>query len=578
MENHIGAATMKNNKGAMTLPEMLRNSAAEFGDRPALIAREPGGDRVITFGELVSKVESLARGLIANGLPKNGKCAILGANSPEWAIAYLAITSAGGICVPVDSQLTENEILHLMADAKVYMAFVAPKFLDCVLDTSKGFPKPKQVVALTLDTKAVPRDAMPFEELFRQGQRAQGPLPHGVPEDIAAIIYTSGTTGRPKGVMLTHGNIFSDIAACYQVTEFKQERFLSVLPMHHTFECTAGFLLPIYSGSTITFARSLKSRYILEDLKASRATVMFGVPLLFQKMLEGIHKGINRIPAAQQAFQILIKAVKVGEKLGIKNLGTYFFKDIRELAGFGSLRFLVVGGAPLMPKIPREFRLLGIKMLQGYGLAEASPVLTFNPVDKPVDKSIGKPIPGVEVRILEPDETGVGELAFKGPMIMKGYYEDPEATRELLDSDGWLKTGDLGYQDEKGYLYICGRAKNLIVTPAGKNVYPEEIEAGINQSPYVLESMVYGHNKGGGEEVRAVIVPDYETIGEHSQGKHLSDQDVHKLISKVVKMTNNKLAPFKRVMSFTLVDEELPKTSTRKIKRHLFKELHMAKK
>ena len=161
---------------------------------------------------------------------------------------------------------------------------------------------------------------------------------------------------------------------------------------------------------------------------------------------------------------------------------------------------------------------------------------------------------------------------------MKGYYEDPGATREVLDSDGWLKTGDLGYQDEKGYLYICGRAKNLIVTPAGKNVYPEEIEAGINQSPYVLESMVYGHNKGSGEEVRAVIVPNYETIGEHSQGKHLSDQDVHKLISKVVKKANKTLATYKRVNSFTLIDEELPKTSTRKIKRHLFKEPHAAEK
>ena len=161
---------------------------------------------------------------------------------------------------------------------------------------------------------------------------------------------------------------------------------------------------------------------------------------------------------------------------------------------------------------------------------------------------------------------------------MKGYYKASEATREVLDSDGWLKTGDLGYQDKKGYLYICGRAKNLIITPAGKNIYPEEIESGINQSPYVLESMVYGHKTENGEEVRAVIVPDYKAIGEHSQGKHLSDQDVHKLISKIVKMANKTLAPFKRVMSFTLIDEELPKTSTRKIKRHLFKEFQVAKK
>jgi long-chain acyl-CoA synthetase len=504
------------------------------------------------------------------GLKKNANCAILGPNSPEWAVAYLATTSAGGICVPIDSQLSENEILHLMADADVAMVFVAPKFLNCVLDTTKGFPKPKQVIALALDTKGIPGGAIPFEELVRKGQQAQDPLPHMVPEDVAAIIYTSGTTGSPKGVMLTHGNIVSDITACYQAIKFKQEHFLSILPMHHSFECTTGFLLPIYSGSTITFAQNQKSRSILEDLKASRATVILGGPLLFQKMLEEIYEAIRCIPAAEKAAHILLKAVKVCEKLGIKNLGTPFFKDVREVVGLDSLRFLVACGAPLMPKIPREFRFLGIKMLQGYGLAEASPVLTFNPVDKPVDESIGKPLSGVDVRILEPDETGIGELAFKGPMIMKGYYKAPEATQEVLDSNGWLKTGDLGYQDEKGYLYICGRAKNLIVTPAGKNIYPEEIESGINQSPYVLESMIYGHKTESGEEVRAVIVPDYKAIGEHSQGKQLSDQDVHKLISKVVKMANKTLAPFKRVMSFTLIDEELPKTSTRKIKRHLF--------
>jgi long-chain acyl-CoA synthetase len=563
----------------MTLPEMVRRSTAEFENRPALIAREPQGDRVITFGELGSKVESLARGLIAYGLKKNGKCAILGPNSPEWAVAYLAITSAGGICVHIDTLLSKNEILHLMADAKVDMAFVAPKFLDCILDTTKGFPKPKQVIALTLDTKGIPRDAMPFEEIVRKGQQAQDPLPHRVPEDIASIIYTSGTTGSPKGVMLTHGNIVSDIIACYQVMEFKQEHFLSVLPMHHMFECTAGFLLPIYSGSTITFARSLKSRSILEDLKASRATVMFGVPLLFRKMLDGIHGAISRAPSAQQMiFHILMNAVKTGEKLGIKSLGMHLFRSLREQAGLGSLRFLVVGGAPLMPQIPREFRWLGIKMLQGYGLTEASPVLTFNPVDEPVDESIGKPLSGVDVRILEPDETGVGELAFKGPMIMKGYYKTPEATREVLDSDGWLKTGDLGYQDKKGYLYICGRAKNIIVTPAGKNIYPEEIEAEINLRPFILESIVYGYEKESGEEIRAVIVPDYEVIGKHSPKKHLSNKDVHKLIAKEVKTANQTLAAFKRVKSFTLTDEEFPKTSTRKIKRHLFKELHVAKK
>ena len=338
---------MQNNRGVMTLPEMIRRSAAEFERRPALIAKGPQGDRVITFGELGSKVESLARGLIAYGLKKNANCAILGANSPEWAIAYLAVTSAGGTCVPIDSQLSKNEILHLMADAKVDMSFVAPEFLDRVLDAAKGFPKPKQVIALTLDTSGLTGDAIPFEELVRKGQQAKDPLPHRVPEDVAAIIYTSGTTGSPKGITLTHGNIVSDITACYQAMEFKQEHFLSILPMVHSFECTAGFLLPIYSGCTITFARGLKSRSILEDLKASRATVIFGCPFLFQKMLEEIQGAIRSVPAAEKAAHILLKAVKVCEKLGIKNMGTPFFKDVREVVGLDSLRFLVAGGAPL---------------------------------------------------------------------------------------------------------------------------------------------------------------------------------------------------------------------------------------
>ena len=567
---------MQNNRGG-TLPEMVRRSAAEFGSRPALIAREPQGNRVITFGELGNKVETLARGLIACGLKKNAKCAILGPNSPEWAIAYLATTSAGGICVPIDAQLSENEILHLMADARVAMSFVAPKFMDCVLDTAKGFLKPKQVIALALDNKGIQGDAISFEELASKGQQAQDPLPHTVPEDVATIIYTSGTTGSSKAVMLTYDNIVSDITACYQAMEFKQEHFLSISPMHHSFECTAGFLMPIYSGSTITFAQNQNSRGILEDLKASRATVILGGPLLFQEMLEEIYEAIRSVPAAETAANILLQTVKMCEKLGMKNLGTFFFKDVREVVGIDSLRFLVSCGAPLMPKIPREFRFLGIKMLHGYGLAEASPVLTLNPVDKPVDESIGTLLSGVDVRILEPDEAGVGELAFKGPMIMKGYYKAPEATQDVLDSDGWLRTGDLGYQNEKGYLCICGRAKNLIVTPAGKNIYPEEIESRINQSPFVMESIVYYHNKGSEKEVRAVIVPDYKAISENSHGRHLSDQEVHKIISKVVKIANKTLAPFKKVMSFTLTDEELPKTSTSKIKRHLFKEPHEAK-
>lgn len=563
-------------RGVMPIPDMLAQSATEYGPSPCLIARDTQPDRVITYEELWRRVHGLAHGLAALGVGFQDRCAILGPNSPEWGMAYLSISTAGAICVPLDSMLTENEIRHLLSNAQVKVAFVAPKFLDFVCNTHKDFPGPKHVVLLSTSSEA-PTGILSMQGLIEKGKTHKKPLPKPALDDVAAILYTSGTTGKPKGVMLTHGNIISDVAACYSAVQIGQERFLSVLPMHHTFECTAGFLLPIYSGSSITFARSLKSNQILEDLRASKATVMLGVPLLFQKMLDGIYKAIERKPFVQrQAFNAIMKAVKAAEKLGNHRLGIKLFKALREKAGLGSLRLMVVGGAPLMPHVPVEFRRLGFTMLQGYGLTEASPVLTFNRGLNAPPESIGKPLPGVKVRIIDPDTNGVGELAFNGPMIMKGYYNNPEATAEVLsrdeNGDVWLHTGDLGFQDANGLLYVSGRAKNLIVTAAGKNVYPEEIEAELNMSPFILESMVYGQRtEQNEEEVRAVIVPNYEEIGRHLAVSKMTEQAVQELISKEVKKVNQRLASYKKIKGFILVEEELPKTSTRKIKRHLFK-------
>ncbi len=556
----------------MTLPEMAAGSFRKFSDRPALVARDPGGDRIITYRELGARVNAMARGLVKTGLRAGDRCVILGPNSPEWALAYLSVTTVGGVCVPIDSLLSENEIRRLIADSKAKTAFVAPKFLDCVLDTGRGFPVPDHIIAMAHNPGSLPDQVMDMEAMESKGT-SRIKLPKIKLEDVAAIIYTSGTTGSPKGVMLTHKNIVSDVVACSQAVSLGREMFLSVLPMHHTFECTAGFLLPIYSGCAITFARSLKSRSILEDLKASKATVMLGVPLLFQKMIEGIFRAVSKKSAVQRAaFKTIMAMVKAGERAGKSDLGVKLFRNLREKAGIGHLRFLVAGGAPLMAWIPREFRRLGLPMIQGYGLTEASPVLTINPLDAPVDRSIGKLLPGVQVKILNKDASGVGELAFKGPMVMKGYYKNKQATEEVLDREGWLRTGDLGYMDESGYIYICGRAKDLIVTPAGKNVYPEEIEAELNRSPFILESMVYGKpTKTGGEIVEALIVPDFETIGEHVGRKNLTDEYINSLVAKEVKRVNQQMASYKRIKGFTLREEELPKTSTRKIKRHLIK-------
>ncbi len=546
-------------RGVITIPEMIERGAREFHNRPALIKRQGNTYIVTTYSEMAEEVESIANALVSMGLRPSQRVAILGTNSPEWAKAYLSILKAGGVCVPLDSLLTQNEIIHLLMDSGARFAFISNKFIDAILEKTDAFEVDKNLIIL--EEKSI-------SKLIEIGRNKSMPNAHTPPslDDTASIIYTSGTTGNPKGVMLTHRNIISDCAACYEaVGILEDEHFLSVLPMHHTLECTAGFLLPLYSGCRITFARSLRSKYIIEDLKASRATVMIGVPLLFQKMLEGIYRAVDRQPISKRlAFKAMLNSVKVAERAGVKWMGRRIFKGLREKAGLGAIKFFIVGGAPIREQIIREFRYLGINVLQGYGLTEASPVLTLNPVDNPKDKSIGRPLPTVKVKVVEPNNEGMGELSFKGPMIMKGYYKNITATKDVLTDDGWLLTGDMGFIDEDGYCYISGRAKNLIVTPAGKNVYPEELEASLIESRYILEAMVYGNPiYTGGEEVRAVIVPDYEKIG--------ADKDVMETISREVRAINASLAGYKRIKGFILRDEELPKTATKKIKRHLVK-------
>ncbi len=557
----------------LTIPEMLKRSAALYPERPALTAREKDRDRTITYRELLEDVLALAGGLLSLGLKKGDRIAILGNNSPEWAKTYLAAAFTGCINVPIDSLLSENEKQQLIAKAKVKAAFVAPRYLEVLEELPKGFPLPRHIVCMDWQEGNWGKGIMSMEEVMALSKNSTDRnLPSVAKDDIAAIIFTSGTTGVPKGVVLTHWNIISDCIACEMAVDIGQERFLSVLPMHHTFECTAGFLLPLYCGCHVTYARSLRSRYIMEDLRFCRGTVMLGVPLLFQKMMEGIQRAIEKAPAHRRlVFKTLWNLVLAAERAGNPGLGKALFRSLRKKAGLDTIRYFVSGGAALPPYVPLFFRRLGIDMIQGYGLTESSPVLTLNPLDRPKNESVGPPLPGVKVKVSEPDAQGVGELAFKGPMIMKGYLNDEKATRQVLDEEGWLYTGDLGFVDKDGYVHICGRAKNLIVTSAGKNVYPEEIEALLNKSPIILESMVYGKQvSSGGEEVCAVIVPDFEIIAQLKGQEDLSEEGLFGLVDQEVRKVNRQLGSYKRIKSFHVINEELPKTSTKKIKRHLF--------
>jgi long-chain acyl-CoA synthetase len=555
----------------LTIPQMLKRSAGLFSNSMALSAWKDGKFYSCTYAELESKVNLFARGLNSLGINKGDKVGLLSENRPEWGTAYLGILSSGGIVVPLDPLLKCSELEILIKDSGMKGLVTSGKFITDIFKTTKDIPGFE--FPICMDEKKE-RGIFSFSEVSGKGEDNKSELPEVLPDDVAVIIYTSGTTGKSKGVMLTHKNILSDVWGTKEALElFPGDNFLSVLPLHHTLECTAGFLIPLSGGSRVTYARSLKSKEILEDIKNAGATLLIGVPLLYEKLFTGLRKNIQKKSFLTRAsFKLSFNFVKVFKKITGINSGKIVFKGLREKAGLSSLRILVCGAAPLPAVIPECFDLLGIKFLQGYGLTESSPVLTLSPYSKPKYSSVGKSIPGAELKILEPDKNGVGEILAKGDMVMKGYYNNPQETDKIL-KNGWLHTGDLGWKDREGYYYIAGRKKNVIVSSAGKNIYPEEIENQLLQSPCILETLVLGRKVSKGvEEVEAIIVPNYEYIQQISGDQTWDEEKIRILIKAEIAKCCEGIADYKRVKHFQIRKEEFEKTSTRKIKRFLFKQ------
>jgi long-chain acyl-CoA synthetase len=575
----------------LSIPEMFDCSAEQHSSSVAMRYFIEGRFPDITYAELKRRVDAFAQGLARLGFSPGEKVALLSENRPEWGVAYLGVLKLGGVTVPLDPQSKAPELSHIVRESGARVAVVSAKYaadleeiatnlaeLDTIIhmDEVSG-----AVVEETGEEKEVAFKTISLQELTAGVSEPGAAFPRVDPEELATLIYTSGTTGQSKGVMLTHRNIMSDIAALHEAVKlYPTDNFLSVLPLHHTFECTCGFLTPLSEGAMITHSRSLKSRELLEDIKHNRVTILLGVPLLFEKMLAGLLKAVERKPASARALlKTGFAGVRVVKKLLHYDAGTQVFKGLREKAGLSSLRLMISGGAPLPPEIAEGFTTLGIKFLQGYGLTETSPVLTLNPEESPKPASIGKPLPGVEMKIVDPDGNGIGELVARGPMIMKGYYDNAPATSEVLRG-GWFYTGDSGWVDEEGYYYVAGRIKDVIVTPAGKNVYPEEVEFTLAKSPYVLEVLVLGKpaseagsHRVRGEEVQAIIVPDYEYFDQaaQEQGTIFDEGKIEATIREEVAKRCAEIADYKRVKYFTLREEEFEKTSTRKIKRYLFR-------
>ncbi|MBD3166427.1 AMP-binding protein, partial [bacterium] len=551
-------------RGLFPLSELMRNSARDFGTLPALRSWNGKGYTAYTYSEVSETVDAVARWLIDFGLERGGMAAVLGENRPEWATAYLAIQTAGGTVVPVDRLLPSSGIRHIISDSGASILFVSGQLKD-VIDEMADIPGLKTIVCF--DSAACNGEVVSWHDVVEKGKGLDVELPKREMDELAALLYTSGTTGHSKGVMLSQKNIMSNVASCSRILPLgPDDTFLSVLPVHHSYEATAGFLLPLYCGCSITYARSLKSNELLEDMKNTNVTIMLGVPLLFEKMHQGVVRGLKKKgKAVQTLFNTLYGISSTGERMN-KKWGRKLFQSIRTKAGMGTVKWFISGGGPLDPEDSLFFNRLGLHMMQGFGLTETSPVTHLTPQWRIRHDCIGPPIPDVEHKLIDVNEEGVGELCLRGPNIFEGYFKNPEATAEVKGEDGWFRTGDLAIIHEDNYVQITGRRKNMLVTGGGKNVYPEEIEYHLNRSLFIAESLVLGvpREKGRGEEIGALVVPDYEQMDlyfeEHDGQKPTSEAEVLALIKTEIKKALKDLEEYKQVRHLKLMQEEFQKT------------------
>lgn len=546
-----------------TLPEMFRISAARYPDRPCFTVYSPG--RVtLTYAEALEKIERTAAFLAGVGLRKGDKAAVTGKNSPEWAVAYLGILFAGATAVPIDYQLRNEEIENILRASDAKHLFVDEEKYDSLDPQRLGLEgryslspiKPGYVYDLEPAPGAVPGEAA------KEG-------------DLAAILFTSGTTGVPKGVMLTHANFVAD---CYLAQAnlhiFPTDVFYALLPIHHSYTMLAVFIEALSVGAEIVFGQRMVTSQILKDLKEAKVTMFLGVPLLFNKVLAGIMKGIRaKGPIVFGLIRFLMALSGMIKKVFKVNPGKKLFGSVLDKASLRTVRICISGGGPLAPSVFRQYNQLGIDFVQGYGLTETSPILTLNPTDAYVETSVGRVIPRAQLRILDPDPEGRGEIVVKGPMVMQGYYKNPEATAEVFTPDGWFKTGDVGYLDSDNYLYLTGRAKNLIVTEGGKNVYPEEIENRFQLYSEVEQVLIRGYvqdRKAKIEGIEALIYPSkeyFEGLGARD-GAGIDSGDVEARIRRVVDEVNSKMLPYQRISKVTILEEPLEMTTTKKVKRY----------
>jgi long-chain acyl-CoA synthetase len=553
-----------------TLKDMLDSSAEIFSNSTAfLIKTEEGGSyKPVTYSAFRDDVNAFGTALIDLGL-LNGRIAIISENRYEWTVTYLAVANGTGVVVPMDKELPVSELKNLLirskADAVVYSS---GKSAD-VESIAGDIPNVKYLISMDSDENK--GHVYSYKELLKKGyELVREGNRKFVDADIdkhamSILLFTSGTTDKSKAVMLSHHNICSNLMdMCSMLFIGEEDVFLLVLPLHHTYACTCGFLCQIYRGCTIAFCEGL--RHVAKNLKESGTTILLAVPLILEAMYKRIWDQASKNPETLRKLKLGLRISRILRIVGI-DIRRKLFKQIIDNFG-GKIRMFISGGAAIDPQVVRGFQDFGIQCLQGYGLTECSPIIALNRNCYYKNESAGLPLPHTEIKIYNPNEEGIGEIIAKGPNIMLGYYENEQATKEAI-VDGWFHTGDLGYMDSENFVHITGRQKNVIVTKNGKNIYPEEIEALLGRSPYIAESIVYGKTgKGTGEiEVAAEIYPNMEKVSEALGIENPPREKIRELLNAEVHKVNKMLVLYKYIRHFTVRDKEFEKTTSRKIIR-----------
>ena len=556
----------------LTIRHLIERSFLQYGNLPALASVD---ETPLTYQQLKHNVEETAALLISREIKHGDRVVVLGDNSPNWVIAYLATTALGAVAVPILTGFSDEDTRHIIRHSEAVAAFVTTKQHSKLDDLDNA--ELRVVISLedwrveevkTQRASLLGKETVfvPAEEKSRTLSGAEIFAQVAAPEedDLAVIIYTSGTTGNSKGVMLTHRNIVFDVVnSLVRFPLNTKDRFLSILPLAHAYEATGGMLCPLAAGVSIYYLKGLPTpAKLLEAMSSVHPTGVLTVPLVVDKIYR---KKI--VPQIQSKKLLNSLYHKPFFRMRLHNMA-----GKKLIASFGGqLRFFMFGGAALNPDTETFLRDANISYSSGYGMTETSPIMTINPFGAVKMGSCGKAIPGISLAIHHPDPvTGIGEIIVKGDIVMQGYLKNNAATREVFLEEGWLKTGDLGLFDAEGYLFIKGRSKNVIIGPSGENIYPEVVEQELSQSPYIQEALVYKEKN----RLVAKVYLDYDFIDQNLSRSKMDPNDADKMVRDLLEQfrqeVNTRLPAFSRIQAFIEHPEPFEKTPTNKIKRHLY--------